>query len=327
MSSLSSLNILKTDEAASSLKIEVENTLRSGKARSIFGIDNPISIPQASQETIDLQVQGLEREGFEKVWAESYVQMLKGVDKIPEAAAAKVVGFEDPTVSLVPALNGFRTVLSNVGIDAPVEWITTNSSKFFDSAADVKEGINDLQQGKTKKLAEVISNIDENIDESQVKEQLEQLTDIQTVDLPELEFNPAFPTFILDPFSLGLPEVPTGFTVPNPAFPSVNFAMLNLFMALVDGMKSVIASMQELLGLIVQGVGSFITGVVELLINKIIQPITDKLGPLLKSLLFAAVIATMISLLIGSIVVALIGFMVGTGLIAFSAANLLGLIQ
>ena len=41
--------------------------------------------------------------------------------------------------------------------------------------------------------------------------------------------------------------------------------------------------------------------------------------------LFSAVVATLISLLLGAVVVASLGFLIGTGLVAFSIANLLGL--
>ena len=326
MGTISPIGLVKPNTLQALVEARIKETIENGKAGDIFGVENPFPVPNADDETKKLQTDAINSdtlENYNKIFEECF----NALDKIPEAGVGKPFGIVDPTAPLLPVITNFIEIIGNFN-DEPVNFITEKLPSIIANSDDFLAALAEIPDGNTVPLAELIHELDENIPIEELQEKLKILSGEfnPSLSLPDIEFAPDFPSIILDPLSLDLPIIPTGFVIPDPKFPNINFAALTIFMAFVDAMKSVIGKIGEFIQKILSGIGEFIKEIVSMLIELIVEPLVEKLGDMLKSLLFAAFVATLISLLIGGMVVALIGFIMGAGLVAFSTANLLGLL-
>ena len=338
MGSLKTLELLDEEKAETSFRSEVESTLRNGAARDIFGIPNPIPVVKINDETLlEEQIDSLEGDGFSKAFVKSYVNMLKGVDAIPEAAAASPIGIKDPTSPLLPVIDTFLETLEPLTSDPPKDWVISNLPSIIDKSELFLVAVGKIgnpDSPDTKPMANLLNQIDSSIDKKEAEEKLQALVGArpfgsmpQEASTDDFSNMVSFPSTVLDPNELGLPTIPSGFTAVDPSleFKNVNWAFLSVFQALTDGIKGLMGNIQGLITKILDGIEGFLGAIIEALLGAIVSPIIEALEPMMKCALFSATVATLISLLIGSVVVAMIGFLMGTGLVAFSIANLLGL--
>ena len=128
----------------------------------------------------------------------------------------------------------------------------------------------------------------------------------------------------------GIDPLPTGFLVPDPEFPNINWVFISIstsFMKLPEMINLDTDIKNRLAQAIMEGITAFIKALIEIIIQLVIIPITIALAALLALVTFAAAIAAFIYILMAAFIVSMVGLLLGAGLISFGAAKTLGLIS
>ena len=334
MGSLSTFGLLENEKSEKSFKEAVELAIRNGQGPDIFGIPNPVSVPKIKDPTtLEEQIKILDGQHFSKVHVDSYIKMLEFIDVIPEGNAAAAFGIVDPTTPLRSLIDELLEVIGELVDVNALDWFIENIPKIIEKAGSFPLALLKLQQGAAGSLAEILNEIDSSIDVDLAKEKIEaspisgKALESEPDDTSSESFSPNYGSVIVEPNSLQLPKIPHGFDMPIPGseFLNINWAILSIFQSFTNALKSIMNTITEIVYLLLDGLEAFLKGIIEKILELVANSVNSNLGSMMNSVVFSAVVATLLSLLTGAIVVSVLGFLIGSGMMNYGAANLLGL--
>ena len=282
--------------------------------RSILGVQLGPEIPSVDSYADEQETALLEADTFYP--EETALKILQALDAVPPSSAFIPPG--DPTVPLTPII----PPLLDLGLDFDI--VLPQLPSIALKAPDFLEAFELLVSDCDPSLLKgLLVDIQPSLDTPVLEERI---TSMCPFELPtfELPFPPEFPTL---GFSFDFFPIPIGFLFPDLSFPNLNFAMIDIFQAIIDFLLSLPEIIPPLIPQFALGLEPFIQKLIDLCIEKIVIPLQIKLAPLMECSLFVAAFITIIFLAIAFLIVVIIGMFFGVGLIAFCAAHLLGLLD
>lgn len=308
---------------AKSLNPGVVDYLKGNTAAgSVAGIDVGQFIPLPTPEIASIAADSLEQSTSEEpdTLSNAYASTIMAIDEgLPPGVKTPPVF--DPTF-FVP-VEQFVEFLVSLGIQKPLEWITTNLPKLL--TPEFGEGMKKLSTCDHEGFSEAMTNVDGSINAGKAAEASEKICGFELkIEIPK--FGIVLPDFTLDvlPIEFGLEPFNL---IPDFDFPQVHFAGMFILEAIINGVLKLLEGVAKLIAAIIEGITAFILYVAEFLINFIAVAIITVLKPLLNGIVFAAQCIVFIAKVVGAVIVALIGHLIGNGLICVTVAEKLGVAQ
>lgn len=297
-----------------------------GETVTVLGVPFPSMLPPIGSEGLALSAQGLreKHEDFDKMFGkQAYCGILKNID-LPGSNLGEPIGLIDPTVPLMPILDPFILLLSNLGVE-PYTWLTEKIPKIIAKAGRFNAALVKLKSDcSTKDIKNLMIEINGKEFDGDIDGELKKLCELNW---PAISI-PDFPGFSLPgPFDLDFSiGFPTGFLFPDFDYPTINWAFQLAQIEIVFAMKKLKELGLKILEWLSGGINFLVKKIIEFLLLAIIDPLKEKLKPLLKGAVFAAALMALLSFVLPAIVVIMIGVLFGTGFLALTVAINTGLL-
>ncbi len=361
MGTLADLGIVGSDTAEagsrSSFRQETVQAIRTGEVR-LFGVlisevaGGPIPMPLLIPPFNEQAAQALEDfpDDFENQTADAMIEAYKLIDAIPASNIAAPV--TDYTFPILPVIKFILEILALLKVPDPPAWIIVKIPQIIAKAPEFLEAIEQLaSECKSEKLVKFFKDLDPELDEAELKANLEKeigstgktLCELIPFPIPLPPFPPKLPTlpvpfmFPLNWPAFGLP----GISIPVPmitlGIPTIGWPQwpppwhwiftLHIIPAIIAFINMIAQFIAELIAAILEGIEALILKLIELMIKYIIMPVMEAIGDILeKFITLAASIAVFFKNIFAALIVSIIGLILGAGFFAWGGAYLLGIL-
>jgi len=291
---------------------EALNTDGESAAFSVAGVgigpamDFPVTPHPGAAQNVDMA------QNIDMFWEPFYDACLLSINTgIPPANALLTFGITDPTIPMAASIGKIVAMLKDLGIDPWEDWLADNLEGFLSIPP---AAVAAMATCDNRPMAEALNEIDPSIDIDDAEEKLGAHCGFDLPSLPSPEISIPIPGLDL--------TAPFG----PPEFKGMAWRLIDAFKQIPDLIMGLVSNLPGLMADLLGGIPGFIIGLIEFLMEAILQFFMSAFELLKDCMILIAKVIVLIKDIISAVIVCLIAFLLGPGIVAFFAAVLLGLV-